>query len=82
MAAESTTHTIFVVQYYDARYDLWSNCARPEERSMFESPRIDYPTFDAASARYEELRAASPTGVYKVIELITTERVLVTNAPM
>jgi hypothetical protein len=69
-------HTIYVVQFWVEDYESWKDCAERSE-GMFDLPTVGYANFDEATARYEHLRAASPTSSYRVTVRTTTETVLV-----
>lgn len=71
-------YTVYVVQFWVENYEYWADCAERGE-GMFTLPKVGYDAFEKAAARYEHLRATSPTSSYRVIDRTMTERVLVTN---
>jgi hypothetical protein len=67
--------TVFVVQSYDDRYDLWSDCAERSE-SMFSIPRVGFDTEEEGRAKYDKLRAEYPTATFRFVKRTTTTEML------
>lgn len=69
------TNTTYIVQSWDARYELWGNIAEPAT-GLFALPKWTYDTEEEGRARLTAAREANPQGTFRLVRQITTVEVI------